>query len=144
MNRRQYSKAKLNGDSRPPGYKAITFRQLHSPKPGASSALLNQTGSIEGEVCMRYHRFSSLTLRFLTTIVLGHGLALAQSQANTGTIEGIVNDPSGRAVAGAQVTATNVGTNFTRTLTTDTEGRFRALLLPLGPYKVTVKASNFG
>jgi len=93
---------------------------------------------------MRYHRFSSLTLRFLTTIVLGHGLALAQSQANTGTIEGIVNDPSGRAVAGAQVTATNVGTNFTRTLTTDTEGRFRALLLPLGPYKVTVKASNFG
>src|ERR1700719_4107032 len=68
----------------------------------------------------------------------------AQSQANTGTIEGIVNDPSGRPIAGAQVTVTNLGTNFTRVLTTDGEGRFRGLLLPLGPYKVTVKAPNFG
>ena len=44
----------------------------------------------------------------------------------------------------ASVTITNVGTNFTRMLDTDDEGRFRGLLLPLGPYKVTVKASGFG
>src|SRR5215831_6408107 len=67
----------------------------------------------------------------------------AQSQANTGTIEGVVNDPSGRAAAGATVTLTNTGTNFTRDVQTDEEGRFRGLLLPLGPYKVTVKAANF-
>ena len=71
-------------------------------------------------------------------------MLFAQSQANTGTIEGIVNDPSGSAVSSAQVTVTNLGTNFTRALLTDADGRFRGLLLPLGPYKVTVKAANFG
>src|SRR6202171_5944903 len=72
------------------------------------------------------------------------GLAFAQSQANTGAIEGVVNDPSGRPVPGATVTLTNTGTNFARTVQTDDEGRFRGLLLPLGPYKITVKAANFG
>ena len=71
-------------------------------------------------------------------------VTLAQSQANTGTIEGSVTDPSGRSVANAAVTIVNTGTNFTRELQTDTEGRFRGLLLPLGPYKVTVKAPSFG
>uniref|UniRef100_Q01SI1 Uncharacterized protein n=1 Tax=Solibacter usitatus (strain Ellin6076) TaxID=234267 RepID=Q01SI1_SOLUE len=89
-------------------------------------------------------RFYRLVLVCVLAVIATRGVVLAQSQANTGTIEGIVNDPSGRPVAGAQVTVTNIGTNFTRTLTADAEGRFRALLLPLGPYKVTVKAANFG
>ncbi len=71
-------------------------------------------------------------------------LVFAQSQANTGIIEGTVSDPSGHTVANAQVTITNLGTNFTRQLVSDDEGRFRGLLLPLGPYRVTTKASNFG
>src|ERR1700726_2670379 len=71
-------------------------------------------------------------------------IVLGQSQANTGTIEGIVNDPSSRPVPNAEVALTNLGTNFTRTLKTDNEGRFRGLLLPLGPYKITAKAQNFG
>ena len=91
---------------------------------------------------MRYYRLVLITL--LTVLAATQGLVFAQSQANAGTIEGIVNDPSGRALAGAQVTVTNVGTNFTRSLICDAEGRFRALLLPLGPYKVTAKATNFG
>ena len=52
----------------------------------------------------------------------------AQSQANTGTIEGTVSDPSGRSLANAAVTITNIGTNFSRDLLTDNEGRFRGLL----------------
>ena len=91
---------------------------------------------------MRHYRL--VLVCFLAAIAVTQGLVFAQSQANTGNIEGIVNDPSGRAVAGAQVTVTNLGTNFTRALITDDEGRFRGLLLPLGPYKVTVKAANFG
>lgn len=68
----------------------------------------------------------------------------AQSQANTGAIEGIVNDPSGAAIPNAEVTVNNLGTNFTRVLKTDGEGRFRGVLLPLGPYRITAKAPNFG
>src|SRR5258706_13694601 len=92
---------------------------------------------------MRYRRLVSLCI-LLAGLSLTAGLMFAQSQANTGTIEGVVNDPSGRAVPLAAVTLTNTGTNFTRNLVTDDEGRFRGLLLPLGPYRVTVKAANFG
>src|SRR5438045_3967754 len=87
-----------------------------------------------------FARLAGLT----AAMVLSSVVALAQSQANTGSIEGTVSDPSGKPVARAQVTITNVGTNFTRELTTDDEGRFRGLLLPLGPYRVTTKAPNFG
>src|SRR5437667_8488316 len=90
---------------------------------------------------MRHYRRLLICLLAISSVP--QGLVFGQSQANTGTIEGIVNDPSGRAVAGTQVTVTNLGTNFTRNLTTDAEGRFRALLLPLGPYKITLKAPNF-
>lgn len=67
-----------------------------------------------------------------------------QSQANTGTIEGTISDPSGRPVPDSAVTIRNLDTNFTRELKTDIEGRFRGILLPLGRYQVTVKAPAFG
>src|SRR5437764_52719 len=67
----------------------------------------------------------------------------AQSQANTGSIEGIVSDPAGRAVPGAGVTLQNTGTNFKGELITGENGRFRGLLLPLGSYKISAKAPNF-
>src|ERR1051325_7036943 len=91
---------------------------------------------------MRHYRL--VVICFLTAMVFTQLPAFGQSQANTGTIEGIVNDPTARAVSGAQVTVMNVDTNFTRQRVTDGEGRFRGLLLPLGPYKITVKAANFG
>ena len=68
----------------------------------------------------------------------------AQSQATTGVIEGTVSDETGGRLPGATVTLTNTGTNFTRELTTDADGRFRALLLPLGVYKLTVALQGFG
>src|ERR1700681_2647839 len=81
-------------------------------------------------------------LAFLVCFVAS--FAYAQSQATTGSIEGTVSDPSGRSIPKASVSLVNTGTNFTRELTTDEEGRFRGLLLPLGTYKVTVMAPSFG
>src|SRR6266852_2874814 len=92
---------------------------------------------------MRYRRLLWLCILLAGSSLIA-GLLFAQSQANTGTIEGVVNDPSGRAVPGATVTLTNTGTNFARSVRTDDDGRFRGLLLPLGPYKVTIQAANFG
>lgn len=82
-----------------------------------------------------------LTLLLLTLIP---GLAGAQSQATTGVIEGSIADETGGRLPGATVTLTNTGTNFTRELTTDGDGRFRGLLLPLGTYKLTVRLQGFG
>lgn len=78
----------------------------------------------------------------LTSIFIAS--AFAQSQANTGTIEGTVIDQNGGSIPGVKVTLVNSGTNFTRDLTTDSEGRFRGLLLPLGTYRVAVRAPSFG
>ncbi len=68
---------------------------------------------------------------------------LAQAQATTGIIEGIVLDPEGAIRPGAAVTVTNTATNFTQSHTTDGNGRFRSLQLPLGPYRVTVALTGF-
>ncbi|MEP6536829.1 MAG: TonB-dependent receptor [Bryobacteraceae bacterium] len=81
---------------------------------------------------------------FAIVFCLISGLAFGQSQATTGSIEGTVSDSSGRSLPNASVSLVNTGTNFTRELATDDEGRFRGLLLPLGSYKITVKAPNFG
>ncbi len=77
-------------------------------------------------------------------LCIGATALFAQSQANTGSIEGTVLDPSAKALAGATVSILNTGTNFSRELTTDQEGRFRGLLMPLGSYELTVKAASFG
>jgi hypothetical protein len=65
------------------------------------------------------------------------------AQSSTGSISGVVNDERAAAIAGATVTARNVGTGFSRTATTDGEGRFKLVNAPLGAYEVTVEASNF-
>ena len=79
----------------------------------------------------------------LTMIALGAIPLHAQSQATTGVIEGTVVDESGASVPGATVTLKNTATNFERVVSTNADGRFRGLLLPLGPYRVTVTMSGF-
>src|SRR5687768_5224059 len=69
--------------------------------------------------------------------------ARAQSQATTGVIEGVVSDESGAPVPSASVSLRNTATNFERVVNTDNDGRFRGLLLPLGPYRVSVSLSGF-
>lgn len=68
---------------------------------------------------------------------------LAQSQATTGVIEGIAVDETGSPLPGVTVTLTNTATNFTQTLVTDARGRFRGVLLPLGPYRVSASLEGF-
>ena len=53
----------------------------------------------------------------------------AQTQITTGTIQGTVLDANGAALPGASVEVKNVDTNFTRTTSSDDEGRFSALQL---------------
>ena len=69
--------------------------------------------------------------------------ALAQTQSTTGTIQGTVVDANGAVVPGANVEIKNLDTNFSRSLTTDEEGRFVSLALPPGNYSVTVSKQGF-
>lgn len=81
---------------------------------------------------------------FATALLLSANVTgLAQSQALNGQIEGTVSDKNGASIPNASVTIVNTETGATRNLTTDESGVYRAPLLPLGTYRVTVEAPNF-
>ena len=76
-------------------------------------------------------------------LALAVGTARAQSQAANGTIEGTIKDSSGAMLPGVTVTVHNTDTGAERVVVTDTNGLFRAPLLPLGAYKVSAELSGF-
>jgi Carboxypeptidase regulatory-like domain len=69
--------------------------------------------------------------------------AIAYAQTTTGAFLGFVNDSAGAAIKGANVTATNEATGFTRTVTTNSSGEYVIALLPVGQYTLTFEAPNF-
>ncbi|MDQ3321063.1 MAG: TonB-dependent receptor [Acidobacteriota bacterium] len=80
---------------------------------------------------------------FSSLFVFGFGKANAQSQALNGQIEGTVTDAAGAAVPNASLTVRNIETGTERQTTSDESGVYRAPLLPLGNFRVTVEAPNF-
>jgi hypothetical protein len=69
--------------------------------------------------------------------------AFAQSQAINGTIEGTIVDDQGAVLPGVTVTVTNVDTGDTRVVVSNESGVYRALLLPLGTYRVAAELPGF-
>src|SRR5688572_5669058 len=90
-----------------------------------------------------------LALHFMLVAVLS-GLmpvcqlsAYAQSQALNGQLEGTILDQNNASVPNATVTATNIETGSTRTVTTDQSGVYRMPLLSLGTYRIQADAIGF-
>jgi len=80
---------------------------------------------------------------WLSALLAAGSLCYGQSSAINGEITGTVTDPSGAAVAGATVQATNTGTGFKETTKTIESGLYRFPLLPLGTYDLAVQAQGF-
>src|SRR5271167_2203204 len=81
---------------------------------------------------------------FLLTLCIVSLLAAPMSaQKTSGTIRGVVTDPSGAVLANVPVVITSTETGLERTVTTNTQGEYVAPELAVGVYKVTVKAPNF-
>ncbi|MEE8200378.1 MAG: TonB-dependent receptor, partial [Candidatus Acidoferrales bacterium] len=74
---------------------------------------------------------------------LGAPPAAAQAQSNAGDLVGAVTDPQGARVPAASVTVRHLGTNLTRTTTTNQAGEYRMLALRPGVYEVIVEAPGF-
>jgi hypothetical protein len=70
-------------------------------------------------------------------------LTPALGQTVTGTITGVVTDPSGAVVVGAAVTAQNTGTGLKTTAQTNGTGVYTVRFLPIGTYTLTVDAKGF-
>ncbi len=67
----------------------------------------------------------------------------AFGQDATGRVNGSVLDPSGGVVVGAKITVTNVDTKQVREATTESDGSFQILNIPIGTYTVEAGAPGF-
>jgi hypothetical protein len=82
----------------------------------------------------------SRNLRILTALSLTVAAAYSQGSDTTGAFRGKVSSVKGGALAGATIQLRNTETGLTRTAQTSADGGFSIGLLPVGTYKVTVKA----
>ncbi len=85
-----------------------------------------------------------LSLAVAVAMVLSPlGIQTAKADNLYARIQGTVTDPTGAAVAGLKLTATNVGTNISYEVESNATGGFIFLNLPVGVYKVVASASGF-
>ncbi len=66
-----------------------------------------------------------------------------QSLGNTGTVQGIVTDPSGAAVPGAKITLRSGVTNYTQSATTNATGAYKLINIPPNPYRLEADVPGF-
>lgn len=83
-------------------------------------------------------------------LVFSFGVALlaaltipATAQIDIGSLSGVVTDPQGVVIQGAQVTAVETGTRTVHEATTNGDGVYVVLSLPSGTYDVTVTHAGF-
>jgi hypothetical protein len=70
-------------------------------------------------------------------------LSSALGQTVTGSITGVVTDPSDAVIPGATVTAENVATGVRTTAQTNAAGAYTIRFLPIGTYSVRIEAKGF-
>ena len=88
---------------------------------------------------LRKHPIATFCLLFVVFLTAKPILA----QQTLGSVNGTVTDVSGAAMAGVTVTVSSEQTGLTRSTTTQSNGYWEILNLPVGTYKVTVTSSNF-
>lgn len=85
--------------------------------------------------------FFAVALVFASMLIAGR--AQAQTTISTGSITGVVTDPSGAAVPGAQVMITNKDTGQAITVQTTGTGNYSSGALNPGTYVVKISAAGF-
>lgn len=83
-------------------------------------------------------------MRQFSTLLLYTAIGVcAYSQSNTQSIQGLVTDSTGSAIVGANIIATNQGTNVALTATTNETGNYSFPLLPVGDYTLRCERQGF-
>src|SRR2546423_5714245 len=81
-------------------------------------------------------------LTIVAAIVLS-AFSVSIGQTSKGTVTGVVTDPQGAVISGADVELKNPATNVSRTTTTNDSGLYRFDAVDLGTYDLTIRAKNF-
>jgi len=83
------------------------------------------------------------TVTTIFAVLAALALAAPLAAQTTGTVTGVVKDPSGAVVAGAKITATHTETGATRSVTSDAEGRYVFAAMPVGLYTLRAELTGF-
>ncbi len=67
----------------------------------------------------------------------------AQATGTGGTLQGVVSDPSGAVIAGADVTLSSAITGYSKAAKTDATGSYRFVNIPFHHYQVSVSVAGF-
>ena len=90
--------------------------------------------------CFRSSVVRAAVWWFLTVLICSSSCL---AQQTLGSLNGTVVDPSGAAISGATVSATNPAINVTQTTTTQHTGFFQIFNLPIGTYVLKVSLPGF-
>jgi outer membrane receptor protein involved in Fe transport len=91
----------------------------------------------------RVHTASKLLLLIFAALVSFTLLPSAFGQTSSGSVQGLVKDPTGAVVSGANVTIVSSTTGLTRSTKTDSGGSYALLDLSPGQYQITAEAPGF-
>ena len=83
------------------------------------------------------------TFRFQVRVFLLLAIGALGWAQSTSQIQGTVRDPTGAAIPGADVKATQTDTGAVRTTTTGADGVYVLANLPIGPYRMDVTKAGF-
>lgn len=91
------------------------------------------------------HLIDAKTIRALSLValILVCSCGLVFGQGTNGSLTGQVTDPTGAVIVGANVTLTNVDTNYAQAAKSDSTGVFLFSLVPPGNYSLAVAAPGF-
>src|SRR5271166_2387359 len=97
-----------------------------------------------------FHRISrivllqlSMALMAVPCLALGASSAGTETGGNSSTVNGTVADPTGAVVPGATVVIHNPVSQYSRTATTDGDGKFSFTSVPVAPYHLSVSVTGF-
>src|SRR5271168_5263573 len=88
-------------------------------------------------------KLSLAILLSLMMMMMTLSLHLSSAQDATGRIFGTVYDQQGAVIPEAKITVTNTATQDARGATTNKEGTFQLLSLPIGTYNITAEHAGF-
>ena len=88
------------------------------------------------------HMTSKIGL-FLMLVLAATGIQSARAQVLYGSVVGVVEDPSGGSIAGAEVSVTNQATGQSKVTKSDESGRYQIADLQPGVSDVIIEAGGF-
>lgn len=89
-------------------------------------------------------KYSLVAAAIGATLTFGAAMvAPAHAQSADGSLRGEVVTATDQSLAGATITIRNLDTGYTRSVTADSEGRYRFARLPVGTYEVSASSEGY-